>query len=223
MLVRILATGLVVTAFLAAAARIWAFPEDARRTKAACAACHANVAGGGALTPGGRAYLTSKKAPAPVAVSAEYAGSNRCRMCHPAEHQGWAKTPHAHAFTDLQAADTAVVAAWAHKLGVEVEGPAWTSASCVKCHVAGFELPGGYPAADSAKTAALAAVTCEVCHGPASRHLAAPLAEKKKFIQRAVTSKLCVQCHTPAITPKFDFEEMKKKGVHPIVAATPAK
>ena len=41
---------------LLVAAQLWAFPQFARDTKSACASCHANVAGGAALTDAGKAY-----------------------------------------------------------------------------------------------------------------------------------------------------------------------
>jgi hypothetical protein len=102
----------------------------------------------------------------------------------------------------------------AAKLKVELKGPAAENDACVVCHVTGFRLAGGFPAADSAKNAALGAVGCESCHGPGGKHVLAALAEKKKTINRSVTEKLCVQCHTPVISPKFDFEDAKKRGVH---------
>jgi mono/diheme cytochrome c family protein len=85
----------------------------------------------------------------------------------------------------------------------------------VRCHVTGYELAGGYPAADSVKTAALSGVGCESCHGPGSLHVAAPAADKKKATYKTVSAAMCTQCHTPAINPDFKYEEMVKKGVHP--------
>ena len=119
----------------------------------------------------------------------------------------------------LKAADPKVVADMSARLKVELKGPAETTDACVSCHVTGFGLPGGYPAADSARTAAVTNVTCESCHGPGSKHASASLAEKKKLINRNVTAKMCTQCHTAAMSPKFNFEEFKKLGVHAVAAA----
>lgn len=201
---------------LVVAAQLWAFPEAARETKTACVACHANVAGGAELTEGGKAFKADKKAPAATAAkAAEYVGSAKCKMCHIAQHKAWAETPHAKAFANLKAADTTKTAEIAAKMKVELTGTAAGTDACVKCHVTGFQLAGGYPAADSVKTAAVAAVGCESCHGPGSLHVTAPMAEKKKFIYKTVTANMCVQCHTPAMSPGFKFEDMVKKGVHP--------
>ena len=206
-------------ALLALATPARAFPRFARATKAACAACHANPAGGLELTDAGKAFKAdSTKVPAAGAAGAEYVGSTRCRMCHSAQAQSWATTPHAHAFEPLKAAHDAIVAAMARRLHAEVKGKASESEACVVCHVTGFQLAGGYPAADSTKNASLANVTCEACHGPGSRHLAAPISMKKKMINRAVTASLCTQCHTPAMSPGFNFEGFRKRGVHAMKA-----
>jgi hypothetical protein len=132
-----------------------------------------------------------------------------------AQHKAWSESAHAKAFTNLKSADAKVVAAVAEKMKVELKGPAAESADCVKCHVTGYELAGGYPAADSAKTAAVAAVGCESCHGPGSLHVIASKAEKTKFIYKIVSAKMCTECHTPTMTPKFKYNEMVKSGVHP--------
>jgi hypothetical protein len=121
-------------------------------------------------------------------------------MCHIAQHKAWAETPHAKAFTNLKAADPAKAAEVATKMKVELTGTAAGTDACVTCHVTGFKLAGGYPAVDSVKTAAVAAVGCEACHGPGSLHVSAPMAEKKKFISKT-SANMCIQCHTPPSPP----------------------
>ena len=201
---------------LVVAAPLWAFPEIARETKTACVACHTNPAGGVGLTEVGAKYKAEKKAAAArEAKQAQYVGSAKCKLCHMAQHKAWSESAHAKAFTNLKSADAKVVAAIAEKMNVELKGPAAESADCVKCHVTGYELAGGYPAADSAKTAAVAAVGCESCHGPGSLHVTAPKAEKTKFIYKIVSAKMCTECHTPTMTPEFKYAEMVKSGVHP--------
>jgi len=201
---------------LVVAAPLWAFPEIARETKTACVACHTNPAGGVVLTEAGTKYKAEKKAAATrEAKQAEYVGSAKCKLCHMAQHEAWSESAHAKAFTNLKSADAKAVAAVAEKMKVELKGPAVESADCVKCHVTGYELAGGYPATDSAKTAAVAAVGCESCHGPGSLHVTAPKAEKTKFIYKIVSAKMCTECHTPTMTPEFKYAEMVKSGVHP--------
>jgi hypothetical protein len=206
---------LVAAIALALAARALGYPDFARQTKLACATCHANPAGGVVLTEAAKAYLADKtKVPSKPIAGPQYAGSNKCRMCHLPQYKSWEATKHAKALDMLKATPDTVVAAIAAKLGVEVKAAAAEDDACVSCHVTGFRLPGGYPAADSAKNVALQNVTCEACHGPGGKHVVAPLADKKKLINRGVTAKMCMQCHTPAMSPKFNFEEYKKRGVH---------
>jgi len=211
----ILVTGIV----LAWAAHAWAFPESARQTKAACASCHANPAGGAALTAAGKEFKEEKKAPEVKAAGADYVGINKCKMCHPTEFKSWQTTKHATAFAMLKSAPDTAIAAMAANLKVDLKGAASENDACVTCHVTGFHLPGGYPAADSAKTAAVTNVACEACHGPGSKHVTAPMAEKKKTINRNVTANLCMQCHVAATSPTFNFEEFKKRGTHAMKAS----
>ena len=202
------------------AAQLWAFPQFARDTKAACAACHANVAGGADLTDAGKAYKADKTAPtAAPAKTADYVGNTKCKMCHMKEHKAWSATSHAKALANLQAADTAKANAVSRATGIAINGSAAKTDGCVGCHVTGFQLAGGYPAADSVKTAAVSMVSCESCHGPGSAHVAAPAAERKKFINTGVSANMCTQCHTAQTSPKFNFEEYAKK-VHPVPKTT---
>jgi len=211
---------LVVVLGVAVATQLWAYPETARKTKTACATCHENVAGGAVLSEAGTAYKAEGKAAAAAAAKvAEYVGVNKCKMCHVKQHKAWAETPHARALAGLKAADAKKTAEMAAAFKVEVKGSAATTDGCVTCHVTGFQLAGGYPQADAAKSEAVANVTCEGCHGPGSLHVSAPMAEKKKFINRAVTANMCQQCHTPAASPDFVFAEYAKRGVHAVAAA----
>lgn len=119
-----------------------------------------------------------------------YAGANACAMCHSELTAGWKTTRHARAFDTL-------------KKKSQEKLPA-----CVKCHVVGFEKPGGY--VDQELTPELAGVQCESCHGPAAAHAANP-ANKKGLIDPG--EKTCRECHTPGQDPKFDYAG-KKRFVH---------
>jgi hypothetical protein len=205
-----------VLALATVAAPLWGFPEHSRQTQRACASCHSNPAGGAELTDAGKAFKGKKKIPAAaVARHADYVGSARCRSCHLGEHQAWSDTRHGHALEHLAAADSAAVAAMAGRLGVTLKAPPTQTEACVVCHVTGFRLTGGFPAADSAANAALAVVGCESCHGPGSLHVSAPFSQKKNVIQRAVPASLCAQCHTAKTSPEFDYAAMVMKGAHP--------
>jgi len=196
------------------AAQLWALPEAARKTKSACASCHVGPAGGAELTEGGKAWKTAGKPPAP-AKAAVYLGSGKCKSCHITQHNAWAETPHANALANLRAAAPAASQAMATRLKVKLPAAPAAADACVQCHVTGFQIAGGYPAADSARTAAVAMVGCESCHGPGSQHVTALMAEKKKTIDRG-SAATCLQCHTPATSPKFNFDEWVKRGTHPL-------
>ena len=204
--------------------RVQAFPAHAGEAKAACAACHMNVAGGPVLTEVGKKYKADSTTSVPADVKgADYVGNNKCKMCHSKEYKAWQTTRHASAWVGLQHADPKMAAELAGKLGVKLEGKPETVDGCVMCHVTGFHLTGGYPGADSLKTAALINVTCENCHGPGSMHTTAKPEERKKFINRDPGVKLCQQCHTEITSPKFKFDEYRKQIVHAVAAAAPAK
>jgi hypothetical protein len=201
---------------LGSAARLWAFPDDAKKTQRACVTCHTNPAGSRELTEGGKAYNAKKKIPIEIdARRADYVGSARCRSCHLGEHQSWSETRHGQALAHLAAADSVAVAAMAAKLKVKLVAPPEKTGACVVCHVTGMALPGGYPGADSAATASLSAVGCESCHGPGSLHVSAPFSMKKTVIQRVPSARLCAQCHTAQTSPAFDYDALRMKGAHP--------
>lgn len=205
---------------LAAAGSAWAFPRFARLTQKNCATCHTSVAGGEDLTGAGKAFKADNtKAPSADVEGATYVSNNKCKMCHITEYKSWQTTPHAKALDVLKSANAAKTAEMAERLGVKVEGAASESPACLACHVAGHALVGGYPAADSLKTAGLSGVTCESCHGPGSKHVAAAKAAKKSAINGKVSEKFCRECHTPAMSPKFEFAVYSAKGLHAKKAA----
>lgn len=203
----------------AAAFRASAFPSHSRATQAACVSCHTGPAGGAELTAAGKAFQAKPAQAPPPSTGATYVGSEKCRACHPAEHQSWSATAHATALDTLRLADSRTAAAIAAKLKIKLAASPLATDACVTCHVTGHRLPGGYPAPDSARNAALAAVGCESCHGPGSRHLTSRLAEKKSTIHGAVSEKTCVSCHTAAVSPDFDYAEFRRRGVHALKAA----
>ncbi len=168
------------------------------------------------------------------AQQGEYAGTASCKMCHnkPAEGAQWNQwhgTQHAKAFETLK---TDAAKQVAEKEGIK-ENP-WEAASCLKCHVTGY---------DEAKKAAPAkikmeeGVGCETCHGPGGAHVdAAKKAMLKKnepfdaaaTINTEPTAEVCTTCHNPdnptwkedRYTTKdgkkvgFDFEQAYEKISH---------
>jgi hypothetical protein len=208
----------IIVLLLCNAGAALALPSFARKTKMSCATCHTCVAGGTALTAAGTAYKADNKVPAASVAGSDYIGSQKCKMCHFKQHKAYLDTKHSSALASLTSGDAAAIASQAKAAGVTLSGSAATNDACLVCHTVGFKL-GGYPPADTSKTAAFANVGCEMCHGPGSKHAAAEKAEKKALINVPKTEVLCKDCHTAAMSPKFAFAEYKKKGVHIVPAA----
>lgn len=200
--------------------QVWGFPAVAVKTGAACVACHTNPAGGAELSTAGKAYAEKPETEFPKdGAKAEYVSAAKCRTCHLKQYKAWQETKHAHAWEGLEKGSAEAVAAMAKALDMELKGAPIKTDDCVKCHVTGMGLSGGYPAADSTKNAHLSNVTCESCHGPGSLHIAAKAEMRKSTINKSVSAKMCTQCHTSATSPKFDFATYKAKGVHQVAAA----
>ncbi|MET0793676.1 MAG: multiheme c-type cytochrome, partial [Polyangiaceae bacterium] len=111
--------------------------------------------------------------PAPAGES-HYVGVDVCSTCHKSEREFWNLTQHSAAYATLSSA---------HKE---------FNLDCVSCHVTGYDRPGGSTVVHVEK---LSNVQCEVCHGPGSRHVDAPL--DAKWIALPEQSLCAAQCHHP--------------------------
>jgi len=196
--------------------QVWGYPSVAMKTKASCATCHSNPAGGAALTDAGKAYQKDESAKVTSVEGASYVGAKKCKMCHSKIHTAWSGTPHAKALENLAKADAKVAAEVATKLEVKIEGSADKTEGCVKCHVTGFGMAGGYPGTDDATKAEVSFVGCEGCHGPGGLHVKAAKDQRASTINKAVSAKMCMDCHTKTMSPDFDFDKYKAKGVHTV-------
>jgi nitrate/TMAO reductase-like tetraheme cytochrome c subunit len=117
-----------------------------------------------------------------------FTGSKKCASCHFDQYMTWKKTKHAEALTVLPAKYKA-------------------DPKCLKCHVTGFGVPTGFTTA--AASAALAGVSCEVCHGPGSEHEKIALKYAKVKLTEAQEKEvrgsiwllqpgnICITCHLP--------------------------
>ena len=107
---------------------------------------------------------------APVAAQ-EYVGAEFCGMCHQAEYESWAETPHAAAAGIEAVNETGTyyyVAAFAHRVYTEEA----FLASCRNCHVTGWdEETESWPEQDTDPGKFLG-IQCEYCHGPYQSHSA---------------------------------------------------
>lgn len=129
----------------------------------------------------------------PLPDGLQYVGSAKCKLCHEHEYayNKWAALPHAHAYKTL------------------VEINSQYDPECIGCHVVGIGYESGFISEKSPKD--LRNVGCEVCHGPASRHIASG-----GEIEPAEPKSACIDCHTPEHDPDYERKknEMFKKIVH---------
>jgi hypothetical protein len=130
---------------------------------------------------------------------ATFVGTNQCADCHPAAHDFWKDTRHAHAIETLQERDKAF------------------DQDCVGCHVVGYGEPGGsvlgklkYKEKIGGETLTkdLRDVGCENCHGPGSKHRAQPVGSdgEPQYIESGAGKSVCNDCHVPEHSPRFNYE-----------------
>jgi hypothetical protein len=128
------------------------------------------------------------QAPAkPPAGGSGYAGIEECASCHQKAVDFWKKTHHAQAWKTLV------------DVGKEV------NRDCIRCHVSGWEQPGGATLLGVTKQPTLRDVQCEACHGPASRHVDSDGKERTTLV-RSTPETTCKTCHEPAHSDTFDYQ-----------------
>lgn len=137
---------------------------------------------------------TQVAAPVPKGV-ATYVGTQACGTCHDTAVEFWKKTRHAAAWETLV------------KRGQEFD------LECISCHVTGWNQPGG---ATLAKNEGLRDVQCEVCHGPASIHVAKEGDEETKTLVGGPDPAMCAkQCHTKEHSDTFSYDAYLRDIVGP--------
>jgi hypothetical protein len=133
--------------------------------------------------------------PPPAKGQASYVGMASCDDCHHDAVEFWKKTVHAQAWKTLV------------DRGQELDY------ECIGCHVTGWDKPGG---SNLAHNETLRDVGCEVCHGPASIHVAKSGEEKPSAVARAPSKDLCAsQCHTHEHSDTFAYEAYLRDIVGP--------
>jgi hypothetical protein len=136
-----------------------------------------------------RSSLARPEAPKPfekVPEGQTYVGVTVCGACHLDQLTDWRKTPHART---------------TRKLPDKYK----EDKSCLKCHSTAFGQPTGFKSIK--ETPHLMGTSCEVCHGPASKHVEVakmfigkkPTQEEEKFIRSSVYKipprVVCFDCH----------------------------
>ncbi len=124
-------------------------------------------------------------------VDRPFVGTDQCIKCHREQAATWSETKHALAFEHLPAQYQ-------------------SDASCLTCHVLGFNNPGGYTLdAKPDERLPFESVGCEACHGPGAAHIEAVkrwtlsptnadeplLAEIKAAIVKTPSIDQCATCH----------------------------
>jgi hypothetical protein len=160
-----------------------------------------------------------ERCPRAAKGEAQYVGVHKCAECHQSEAQFWAQTRHAHAYATLVAVKKQF------------------SLDCIRCHVTGWQQPGGVCRIDRTEVGGpgLQAVTatgatftagkgrqdvqCEMCHGPGSLHVADP----PEHIEAKAPASVCMRCHEAANSPHFDDAKYRPFIVGPGHGAPLAK
>lgn len=123
-------------------------------------------------------------------TTAEFVGVEMCKSCHLDEYNQWSQTKHAFAYNTL------------------LRKHRQFSPKCVMCHVTGGGYDSGYTFGSPDRS--LVNVQCEMCHGPGSAHIKAPL---KVNMLRRPPEKLCVACHDEEHSD-FDMKKYYPKVRH---------
>lgn len=138
----------------------------------------------------GRANLAAaEKEPPPAAEPGQptYVGVSACNKCHKAAVEFWKHTVHAEAWKTLVDVDKQY------------------NYDCIGCHVTGFQKPGGANLATVEKRG-LVDVQCEVCHGPASKHVEeAGLEDPPSLVKRPADRFCADNCHTREHSDTFQL------------------
>ncbi|MBN2208926.1 MAG: cytochrome c family protein [Candidatus Coatesbacteria bacterium] len=144
------------------------------------------------------AALTSSTLPLAPPGDACYVGPTACRKCHAEQYDGWQRSAHSHSHETL------------------VEKGRLGSPECLRCHATGFGEAGGF--VDSQTTPGMAAVTCEACHGPGSRHVQARESNQEDEPEYGKVgcpdcqhARICILCHRQ---PGFDAKSAVENHRH---------
>jgi len=149
-------------------------------------------------------------------TSEEYAGANKCKVCHIKIFKSWGATKHAKAFDVL---GPGIKPEEKKKAGLDPAKDYTTDPSCVQCHTTG-------------NSAMFPGIQCEACHGAGknysninimnkSKWNADPEGQQKLAIAAGLVikpeEKNCKACHnekSPTYKP-FDFKTRYEEVKHP--------
>ncbi len=150
------------------------------------------------------AEAKTQPATCPAAARGEpsFVGVNGCVECHKDATVFWKQTRHASAYQTL------------------VKVNKQFSLDCIRCHVTGWQQPGGVCRIDLPDRGGAGFdghglgrrdVQCEACHGAGSEHVNDP----PEHIVGKVTAATCMRCHEAANSPRFDDAKYRPYVVGP--------
>jgi len=124
----------------------------------------------------------------PARAAWGWVDSQACGRCHPAQYKQWADSRHAHAVATL---------ARAHRLAPE----------CLPCHSETYrQIKMWQPSGNERE-----GVECVTCHGNGDAHMKTP---QRWNIDRGEGSRVCVNCHTTAHSPSFQYDVYREMIQH---------
>lgn len=141
----------------------------------------------------------------PTANGAKYMPESGCVVCHQDAVEVWKDSAHSKAWDTLVKAE----------IGDKYGWPVTEYPDCVACHTAGYGEQTGF--VDDKATPELAAVRCQSCHGPASKHMEWLGTKDKSAEHRGFASDgraSCRVCHDYEQSPDFDYPKRWKVIEH---------
>jgi hypothetical protein len=133
--------------------------------------------------------------PEPAEGVARYVGAETCRGCHADAWDHWQQALVTLPSTNSDGSRTERRVGHARAWTTLVDAGRERDRSCVGCHSAGFDEPGGACTTTLLVQRGLQGVQCESCHGPGSLHVAGGGDRTK--IRGVVDEATCRGCHVP--------------------------
>ncbi|MFQ5645924.1 MAG: multiheme c-type cytochrome [bacterium] len=134
------------------------------------------------------------------AKKAHYLTIARCKGCHKKWYKSW-RTNSSMSFQSYKALFPNISVDNKTEAGLDPQKDYTKVSLCLKCHVTGYGVPGGY--VDNDTTPEMGGVTCEACHGPGSKYFQSMSKKRRTFTITEIFSKeyvrptqaTCNRCH----------------------------
>lgn len=137
--------------------------------------------------------------PEPPPGTATFVGAETCRACHAEAWAFWQQAVTTVDVTSPTGVKSTHLSGHVRAMDTLVHIKRDKDRSCVGCHSAGFDEPGGACTTVDVVSRGLGGVQCESCHGAGGNH-AGGLGDTQQ-IGREVPEARCRQCHLPPHIP----------------------